>query len=494
MKTGRHLKKAARLEQAERWEEAEKCYSRVLRSEPENLDALAGLGLLSLRTQRYEAAIQLLSLALTLRPREAELHHHLSLAYSRADHPERALIHAQKASELLPNSPEPLYNAGSLLLKLKQFPEAALALARAAKLRPAHPPTMNNLGLALARCGRFPEATQALEMAIQQNSDYSEAFHNLGLVAHCLGQLPVAQRLFQHALELQAEPGTYHSLGMTHKESGDLGTASACFERALQLNPDFWRARLQLAECHLRRGRSEEAQNLVRQVLGQRPDNAGARHLASVLSGDLPQQLEPEYVRELFDDYADSFDGHLLKTLDYRAPRLIWETYQRCCPQKNSYRILDLGCGTGLCGQEFRGQCQTLVGVDLSPRMLGFAAQKAIYHQLHEADILDYLRQEPAQSFDLLLAADVLNYLGRLEPLLKAAFESLSAEGCLLATVERGEVEFDLHSSGRYRHSSEYVRARLETAGFEVVLLEEHPLRMECGAPVAGLVFCARKP
>ena len=43
---------------------------------------------------------------------------------------------------------------------------------------------------------------------------------------------------------------------------------------------------------------------------------------------------------------------------------------------RTTYRILDLGCGTGLCGPLFKPMASTLIGIDLSEKMIAQAAQK----------------------------------------------------------------------------------------------------------------------
>lgn len=52
-------------------------------------------------------------------------------------------------------------------------------------------------------------------------------------------------------------------------------------------------------------------------------------------------------------------------------------------------RCLDLGCGTGLSGKAAEPVCSHLVGVDLSPAMVGQARDKRVYHRLLVGDVTD---------------------------------------------------------------------------------------------------------
>jgi hypothetical protein len=63
-------------------------------------------------------------------------------------------------------------------------------------------------------------------------------------------------------------------------------------------------------------------------------------------------------VRELFDEYADTFDDELVNGLRYDVPNLL---RKQIPPGALFKRCLDLGCGTGLSGVAFRDCCGTYV-------------------------------------------------------------------------------------------------------------------------------------
>src|SRR5206468_2993230 len=70
-----------------------------------------------------------------------------------------------------------------------------------------------------------------------------------------------------------------------------------------------------------------------------------------------------------------------------------------------AWDILDIGCGTGLCGALFHSRARALVGVDLSANMIAIARQRNIYTQLITGGLLDTLRARSG-AFDLILAGD----------------------------------------------------------------------------------------
>ena len=75
--------------------------------------------------------------------------------------------------------------------------------------------------------------------------------------------------------------------------------------------------------------------------------------------------------------------------------------------------ILDIGCGTGGAGAWLKDYARNLVGVDLSENMVTLARKKMIYQELHVQPFSTYL-QSSSKTFDLVVAADVLSYLGDL--------------------------------------------------------------------------------
>src|SRR5439155_24800722 len=110
--------------------------------------------------------------------------------------------------------------------------------------------------------------------------------------------------------------------------------------------------------------------------------------------GGGPGGRPPRYLVELFDGYADRFDEHLVEKLHYRGPELLRAAVSRATP-RTDLAVIDLGCGSGLCGALLRPVASTLVGVDLSPRMIEKARQRGVYDELLREDVVEALRRRP---------------------------------------------------------------------------------------------------
>jgi predicted TPR repeat methyltransferase len=154
--------------------------------------------------------------------------------------------------------------------------------------------------------------------------------------------------------------------------------------------------------------------------------------------------------------------------------------------------VADIGCGTGLCGPLLRPWAGSLIGVDLSPRMLDKARRRGVYDQLVEAELVGWLRGRPGL-FDLILCADTLCYFGRLDEVFAASRAALQSGGVFVFSVESAAAddvaEYRLHPSGRYAHRSAFVEAQLAAAGLKLLERRDVTLRQELGKPVAGCLF-----
>ncbi|MDN3721750.1 methyltransferase domain-containing protein [Roseibium salinum] len=131
--------------------------------------------------------------------------------------------------------------------------------------------------------------------------------------------------------------------------------------------------------------------------------------------------------------------------------------------------VVDLGCGTGLCGPLIRRHCGKLTGIDLSPGMLRKAAALEVYDFLVEGELVGFLNSDLPIRFDLAVCVDTLCYLGDLQPFMDALFSALKPGGLLIASVEHlsdpSGPDYRVDPTGRYAHMPAYLRRSAEAAG-----------------------------
>lgn len=278
------------------------------------------------------------------------------------------------------------------------------------------------------------------------------------------------------------------------------------FQGALKLSPSLVKCYRPLAGLLLQAGRYDDAVATLRAWLEHAPDDAIAPHLlAAYTRKGVPERASDDFVRSTFDSHADEFEDLLRNQLEYRAPEIIMERLSPRLPA-SPLAILDIGCGTGLCAPLLKPFASTLTGIDLSGPMLRKARERALYDELEEVELTQYL-QGQHDRFDLIVGADTLIYLGALEQAFAAVAGALRPGGLCAVSLElldaadsavdgagTQHATYELGPSGRYRHTMGYVCALFQENGLVDIEVEEMTLRKESGAPVRGIVAIARKP
>ncbi len=350
-----------------------------------------------------------------------------------------------------------LYNQGLALYQLDRFAEAATVFGRAAEIRDDDADTWFNLGLALKQDNHFPEACRAYERALEIAPDDADILFNL---ANCCrqGGLPEQAAAYYRQL-LTGEP-----------------------EHVSGLNNFAYL-------CHLQ-GEYGRAEQLYCRLLKLQPDHPGALHMLAALQGTAESTPAKEYIRDLFDQYSDSFEQSLLEKLEYRVPELLFDLLN--CHYTGSpgfENCVDLGCGTGLAGMTFRPLCKRLSGVDLSGKMIAAAAEKKVYDTLETGDVVQCLHQGKEQ-YDLFIAADMVTYMADLEPLFQALSAGSLSGAHFIFSTEHGEGPgWQVRLTGRFAHHPDYIAGVVSNSGGEIVCMQEADLRREGESWIRGDVY-----
>lgn len=351
--------------------------------------------------------------------------------------------------------------------------------------------------LMLAQQGRMAEAEQAALKLTQQYPQHGGGWKVLGVIMRFAGRLNDALAPMQTACKLSPnDPEAFNNLGSTLQAMNDIRHAEACYKHAIALQPDYITALDNLATMLLGASRQSDALPLLERKLALHPDDAYTRHIVHFLRGEQSERAPAQYVERTFNEYADKFEQHLLTGLNYQVPTQLATLIEQSgrAPQ-GAWRVMDLGCGTGLMGAAIAGRVGNLIGVDLAPAMLDKAREKNLYHSLLCADVLPTMQAEAPASFDLITAADVFIYIGKLDDIVAQAKRLLRNGGLLAFSVENieraadaqgPEPDFQLKPSGRYGQSAAYLDQLARTNGFQPVAQLDTVLRLEATTPIHG--------
>jgi predicted TPR repeat methyltransferase len=396
----------------------------------------------------------------------------------------------------------------------------------------------------LVHDGKFEEATEICKTLLARDELSIAAAAKLTFILRMLGQDEVADQIQSRILsEIRGKTHLFKNpqaamfpAAMALIDFGEAKEAEKLIWKALEAEPDTQIVVVEAAALLVQLDRRDAAYQVAKEYLERAAAAFDAAIHFSVVFSHIkypeaarmcleiakkncktkPQRAKLDYflasngvpvaeldqhsmVVELFDKFADVYDQQL-GALGNNGPSLIYTALEELNLSKTqSRRVLDAGCGTGLCAGFLRDYAKELTGVDLSIKMLEVSRDKGTYDFLARTD-LSVAATYPEGKFDLVVCADVFVYFGDLRTVLGNLQKALNPGGLLIATVEDENDDavttgFKLYPSGRYKHSDVYMQQTLQAVGFSKPRLMKHArLRNEFGLPVLGTVFAVQKP
>ena len=370
---------------------------------------------------------------------------------------EEALSASQKSIDLSPNDEVAINCYGIVLKHFGKFNEAEKIFNEAIILKPEFAEPYNNLGIILKILGRNEEAKENYLKAINLKSNFTEAYNNLGVLLKSLGNYNEAFEYHKKVISITPNNDkAYYFMGIILYELDKLQEAQTCFEKSVSLNPE----------------------------------NTESKHLLSALMGEKTNSAPKEYVEKLFDDFASTFDDHLVEDLEYKTPKIISNVLIQSSEDNFFGSVLDLGCGTGLVGQEIKTYSKKLIGIDLSKGMLEKAKLKNVYDELKNDDIEGYLINEFID-FDIFIASDVFVYIGDLSNIFRLIKSENQSNGKLIFTTEHNIKNhgFELEKTGRYSHSKTYINNLCDQFGYHLRYFDIVKLRKDKDILINGGIY-----
>ncbi len=381
----------------------------------------------------------------------------------------KALCYYKKALQIKQDFYTANFNTAGIYFDMKNYPAAYFYGLRTIQL---YPDSQEALVLFADICLEQNKVDEAFEILTKVYEKNKKNYW----VCNSLSQVYQRQQKYAEALDLG-----WKAISMSKGENSQhINFGYLLYEIALDNN-------------------TIDIQGYAKKWLAKFPDNAIVRHMSNaIINNEKVSHVDNIFVREIFDAFADDFED-VLHNLDYKVPTLISKSLDSLFSnlKLKKMKILDVGCGTGLCGKylkkysKFRG----LDGVDISPKMLKIAKQKKLYTHLYNRDLRKFLDSHTS-SYDLIVAADVFTYFGELNPLFILLYNSLRKGGRILFSISENNFNnnnYFLHQSGRFLHNRKYVENSLNRQGFFIEKLNRACLRNEGDKKVYGWIVMAQK-
>ena len=394
-----------------------------------------------------------------------------------------------KVSELHDPSEDQLKS----LINLYSQGELSLVVERAQALTKQYPQAFsiwNLMGASAAQIGQLDQAIIAFQRVLAIKPDNADAHNNMGVALKVQGKLEEAIQAFNKALTIKPDNAdAYYNIGNALKEQGKLKEAIEAYNKALAIKPDYAKAYNNMGIALQKQGKREEAIDAYNKALAVKPDYADAEHMLSALIGKTTNAPPRKYVENLFDKYAEGFEKALVGKLEYQIPRILTNIALNQSSNGSLGSVLDLGCGTGLVGEEVKRFCDKLEGIDLSNLMLEQAKLKNVYDKLTQSDIIEYLSKDEL-NFDYFISTDVFVYVGNLTEVFRLIKSRNKKPGKLTFSTEHTKKDgFYLQETGRYTHSKSYIENLCAEFKFSISHFSTANLRKEKGQFLTGGLY-----
>jgi len=470
-------------------------YDLALKIQPDDAEVLINKGSTCNDIKNYLLALEVLDRAIQIRPDIPEAWSNKGIALNNLNLYQESINAYNEAIKLAASYHEAWSNKSVPLNKLKRFLEALEACDKALSLKPDYAEGWSNKGNTLHELKRYEEAIAHYDKALSLKPDYAEGWSNKGNTLHELKRYEEAIAHYDKALSLKPDYAEgWSNKGNTLHELKRYDEAIAHYDKALSMKPDeasyFYQKGLTNIALNQHASAIENLENAVKYNYSR---EGYAEYLLSALKPNNGLKPMPKnFVADLFDNYADSFDQHLINTLKYEAPNKLLGLLNLSI--NNKFEILDIGCGTGLMGKLLKPYASRIVGVDLSKEMLARAELTGAYDKLVAEEISEFLNN-CNDEFDLVISSDVFIYIGELSNIFISLSRLIKAGGLFCFSLEKSDSsEFVLSPRTlRYSHAKEYIQKLASLHNFKIEHFLESPIRQENDVEVEGYYFLLKK-
>ncbi len=250
----------------ERLDEAEVLARKILATQPENPDALNGLGLIHHQQFRYEEAIALFEQAYAIDPARGDFVENLVLSLEAAAKTyadgglfEDAISLMERALTLRSNDAVLVARMSFVLTLAKLYGQALAASDRAISLDQSAVEAHDARGLALLGLKKYDHAITCFELAINLNPDYATARVNLGSAYHAKRDFNRAIASFDEAISTDAgNAQAYNNLGIALADMLNLVESESALRQSILIEPDYAEAHFNLSRTLLMAEKFEE--------------------------------------------------------------------------------------------------------------------------------------------------------------------------------------------------------------------------------------------
>ena len=467
--------------------------SKLLQNYPSSAILYNLEGTANARLGRQDDALESFKRAISINPKSAEANNNMGNILKERGDLEKAIKAYTSALLLKPDYTEAFYNLGNAYKEMKNWTEAVTTYNQAISLNPNYAEAFYNRGIAQSNMGDLDAAIASYNNAIRSNPNFGAAFNNKGNAFLDKGEIEKAIENYEAAVGLSPNDSeAWNNLGVVYGIIDDQKTAIASFKKALKIKPNYIDALFNLGKNLKSIGELNEAGKCFETAAKlDKNDVFGAKlQLATIGRGSIPPKTPKLFMENFYRKRANFWDNQPLE--QYSGHLLIASAFGQANIKKSNV-ILDLGCGTGSLASFLKPYAKSLIGVDSSHEMLGYARKSKLYDLLFEADIEFYLADK-SDHYDVVVAAAVFIHFLNLGNIFSLIVNGLKKGGKFIFTVfESQKEDKNLNDFLMYSHSDDYISSLANWLDLRIVFQDRAIHEYHEEKPIYALVYVLQK-
>jgi tetratricopeptide (TPR) repeat protein len=285
----------------EKYDEAEKQYKRILRTDPENYKALVAIGNIALLNGNHQAAVNAFDQAVAINPDNTEVYSHIGAAYLDQKEYHKALDLYEKAAIVKPDEEKLQLILFSIYEKLKMDDKAETTLKNLVKNDPKRPEFYALLGEFYRKQERFSEALDDYQKAYElKNSSRSHCSMIITLLLE-LERKDEARLFAEKALEfLKQKKEFFIFTGLGFSNFGYFDEAIHFFESARDEDPTDLNTYAYIAGGYNRKKEFYKAIEIFTELQDKLPDETNNADFYELLGSIYGEQRNMNKAVEAF--------------------------------------------------------------------------------------------------------------------------------------------------------------------------------------------------
>ena len=202
---------------------AENLYTKIIKINPNQFDAVFLLGSLWFQTKNYKDSIRMLTNAIKINPKNINPYQNLGAVFVEIGESQKAIDVLNRAIKIQPDHPGVLYNLGNAYKDLGKLEKAESYYEATIKLEPRNTKAHNNLGNILKNLRKNEKAIDAFKKAIDIDPKHINAYHNLANTYKELGNFDESKQFYKKSFDLNSNLESLHALAELDSQILDEG-------------------------------------------------------------------------------------------------------------------------------------------------------------------------------------------------------------------------------------------------------------------------------